>query len=160
MNYEKPPLNERIGTSRGKLLAMEKEGKFVFHGSTEIVGVLEPNQATNNNEETGVVEKDGEPAVFATPYADVAIFRALINTKGAAGDSTSRFGIDGKRLHFSATDNLLEQANNKKGMVYVLNKNQFKNFEGTQCRSSNKIIPIEAVEVTAEDLPENIDLIK
>ena len=39
-----------------------------------------------------------------TPYADVAIFRALVNAKDVIGESESTFGVDGEDLHFSATD--------------------------------------------------------
>ncbi len=105
MDFEKPPKFEQVGNSREKLLSLEKEGKYVFHGSPDIIKTLEPRQAYNQNKETGVMEKDGEPAVFATPYADVAIFRALINAKGISGESTSSFGINGEQLHFSATKN-------------------------------------------------------
>ena len=82
MNFEKPPTIERERKNREKLLWLEKEGKYVFHGSPYDISVLEPRQGHNINEETGKIEKDDEPAVFAIFYVDVAIFRALINAKG------------------------------------------------------------------------------
>lgn len=85
MNFEKESKVEQIVKGREKLLALEKEGKFVFHGSPDVINVLEPRQAYNRNDETGTMEKHDEPAVFATPYAEVAIFRALINAKGVKG---------------------------------------------------------------------------
>jgi hypothetical protein len=159
MEFEKPPKIEQIGKNRKRLLSLEKEGKYVFHGSPDIIDVLKPRQAFNRRKKTGQMKKDGEPAIFATPYADVAIFKALINTKDAIGESTSQFGIDGNELHFSATKNLLNQAKKKIGRVYILDKKLFQNFEGMQCRSDESINPIEVIEVTVDDLPQNIETI-
>lgn len=160
MDFEKPSTIEREGKNREKLLSLEKEGKYVFHGSPDAIAVLEPRQAYNHSKETGNMEKDGEPAVFATPYADVAIFRALTDTRGVRGESTSQFGIDGDELHFSATKNILEAARTKIGKVYVLDKQKFQDFEGMQCRSSEINKPIEVIEVTVDDLPKNIETIE
>lgn len=160
MDFEKPPIIEREGKNRERLLSLEKEGKYVFHGSPDAITILEPRQAFNRSEKTGNMEKDGEPAVFATPYADVAIFRALINAKGVSGESTSQFGIDDDELHFSATKNLLEAARGKIGKVYVLDKQKFQDFDGMQCRSSETNEPIEVIEVTIDDLPQNIETIE
>lgn len=160
MNFEKQPIIEREGKNREKLLLLEKEGKYVFHGSPDLITVLEPRQAYNHNQENGEMEKDGKPAVFATPFADVAIFRALTDAKDLNGDSSSQFGMEGDTLHFSATENILEHAKVKVGNVYVLDKNNFKNFQGTQCRSSEINQPIEVIEVTFDDLPQNIEILK
>ena len=151
---------KQFGEGRRKLLALEKEGKYVFHGSPNVVITLEPRQGYDLNKETGKMEKDGEPAVFATPYADMAIFRALINTNDVSEESTSNFGINEGQLHFSATKNLLDQAKQKTGRVYVLDKQKFQDFEGMQCRSDKSISPIEIIEVTTDDLPQNIETIK
>jgi len=159
MNFEKTPTIECEGKNREILLSLEKEGKYVFHGSPEFIDVLNPRQAYNLSKETGKMEKDGEPAVFATPYADVAIFRALTDTRGVKGESTSRFGIDGDQLHFSATKNILEAAKKKIGKVYVLDKQRFQDFEGMQCRSFEINEPIRVVEVIFSDLPQNIETI-
>lgn len=158
MNFEKTFEQKRIGEGRKKLLELEKENKYVFHGSPDIIDTLEPRQAYNQNKESGEMEKDGEPAVFATPCADVAIFRALINAGGVSGESASSFGINGERLHFSATKNLLDSAKSKIGRVYVLDKRKFKNFEGIQCRSEESNIPIEVIEISVDDLPQNIEI--
>jgi len=126
----------------------------------DVIETIEPRQGYDYNEETGQMEKDGDPAVFATPYADVAIFRALITPKDVIGESRSNFGINGKHLYFSATKNLLDGANKKISKVYVLDKQKFGNFEGMQCRSEESVVPIEIIEVTVEDLPKNIKLIE
>lgn len=139
--------------NRERLLALEKEGKYVFHGSPDIFEKLEPRQAYNYNKKTDKMEKDGKPAVFASPYADIAIFRSLINAKDVSGDSTSSFGISKGKLHFSATKNLSDAAKNKIGRVYVLDKQKFRDFEGMQCRSLEVNHPIEVIEVSINDLP-------
>jgi len=157
MDFKKPPTKQK---SRERLLSLEKEGKYVFHGSPDTITILEPRQAYNRSKETGNMEKDGKPAVFATPYADVAIFRALINANKVSGESTSQFGIDGDKLHFSATKNLLKAARGKIGKVYVLDKQNFQDFEGMQCRSLETNKPIEVIEVTIDDLPQNIETIE
>jgi hypothetical protein len=160
-NFEKIPQIEQENNNREKLLSFEKEGKYVFHGSPEDIAVLEPRQAFNQNKESGKMEEDGEPAVFATPYADVAIFRALINSRNVNGEHESEFGINNKDdLHFLATENLIEAAKKKIGKVYVLDKQKFQNFKGMECRSTEINKPIEVVEVTINDLPQNIKIIE
>jgi hypothetical protein len=156
---EKTEPAEKELTPREKLFSLEKEGKFVFHGSPNVMEVLEPRQAYGENKKTGQQEKDGKPAIFTSPHANIAIFRALINEKNLTGDSTISFGINGEQLVFSATKNLIEEAKNKTGMVYVLNKQEFKKFKGMQCRSEKLVVPIEVIKVTVNDLPQNIEII-
>lgn len=158
--FEMSAKREQPGKNREKLLILEKEGKVVFHGSQSVIETLEPQQAHKYNKKTGMSENDGKPAVFATPFAEVAIFRALVTEKTAVGNATSGFGINGDQLHFAATKNLLEQAKNIVGKVYVLDKKKFKYFKGTQCRSRKPVVPIEIIEVTAGDLPQNIEIIE
>lgn len=141
-----------------KLLSLEKENKFVFHGSPDTIKVLEPMQGKNDDPKSNKMESE-KPAVFATPYAEISIFRALINSKNVKGKSKSSFGIKGKQKHFSATKNLLEEAKKKIGKVYVLDKHKFKNFDGMQCRSEEPVTPVEIVEVTIKDLPKGIKVI-
>lgn len=145
---------------RERLLQLEKEGTYVFHGSPDIIDVLIPKQAQNEHRETGKMENDGDPAVFTTQYADIAIFKALMSTRGLVGGSVSSFGIDGQSLYFSATKNLLDYAKNSVGRVYILEKKKFDNFEAMQCRCYEPITPLEVVEVTADDLPKNIVVIE
>ena len=159
MNLENYLHNELMSENRAKLLALEKTGKYVFHGTTENINILEPRQAYNDNRKTNKRERDGEPAVFATPYADVAIFRSLINPINVKGNSSSQFGMSKKGLLFSATENLINQAEKKIGKVYVLDKTKFKQFKGMQCRSEETMIPLEVIEVTTKDLPKNIKTI-
>jgi hypothetical protein len=156
MDLEKNYKFERPGKNREKLLALEKEGKYVFHGSSDIIDILEPRQAGGHNEKTGKWENDGSPAVFATPYADLAIFRSLLYDK----DLENEFGINGDQLHMRADKKLIERAKNRIGKVYVLDKSKFNpaSFRGIDCRSEEKITPLEIIEVTINDLPKNIEI--
>ncbi len=151
---------KRLGEGRKKLLELEKDGKYVFHGSADVIQILEPRQAYNINQKTGADEKDGNPAVFATPNADVAIFRALISGRDLSENSESKFGMDEQGPHFSATQNLLDNARSKIAKVYVLDRSKFTNFEGSQCRSEESMTPVQVIEVTGEDLPNNIGVIE
>ena len=160
MNIENSFESQEVGKNREALLALEREGKYVFHGSPDSIDVLEPRQAYDQDRETGEMVKDGDPAVFATPYADVAIFRALINRGEGLGDSASRFGIENEELHFGATQNLLDQAKTVTGKVYVLDKSLFGKLKGMQQRSEKTIIPVQVVDVSFDDLPINIEVIE
>ncbi|MDD3435201.1 MAG: hypothetical protein PHY76_01785 [Patescibacteria group bacterium] len=144
---------EKISEAREKLLRLEKEGNFVFHGSLDVLEELSPRQAYNKN------KPDGEPAVFATPYADVAIFRALINTRYINENASNSFDLENDSLKFKASKNLLDHAKEITGKVYVLNKKDFVDFIGMECRSPQSVEPVEVVDVSFEDLPTGIELI-
>jgi hypothetical protein len=160
MSFESGGIVEQNERGRDRLLRLEQEGHFVFHGSPETIQSLEPRQAYNDNLETEEKEKDGAPAVFATPFVDVAIFRALVNTVDVEGDSRSNFGMEDGVINFAATQNLLDRAKDKKGFVYVLKKEGFDEPIGMQCRSEESVMPVETVEVSIEDLPKGIKIIE
>ena len=144
---------------REKLLSLEKEGKFVFHGSAAKLDYLEPQQAFNFDIQAKKNEKHGEPCVAATPFADIAIFRAIINKKNFPDEFTSRFSFDDGIVKFFATKEILDNLNDKKGKVYILDKHLFEKFSGMEFRSDKKVKPIQIVTVGAEDLPQNIVII-
>lgn len=157
MNYDLPNNTERISAARERLASLEKEGKYVFHGSYERVEALEPHQAGGYDEATGRFENDGDPAVFASQYADCAIFRSLIHGK----EFENKTGIDDfNRLHFIADRILMERAKDETGYVYVLDKDKFDNFRGMDCTSPETVYPIEVIEVTFGDLPKDIKVIE
>jgi len=151
---------EKKESNRAKLLELEKSGQFVFHGSLTELTELEPRQATGTNKETGKTEKDGPPAVFATQFADIAIFRALVNAQGVSGGSTSRFGIDDGQLQFATTQNLIDAARGKRGLVYVLKKDDFDSFSDMECRAHKIVTPVQVLEVSLDDLPNNIEILE
>ncbi|MBR9683046.1 hypothetical protein GOV03_00725 [Candidatus Woesearchaeota archaeon] len=147
-------------SSRERLLSLEREGKFVFHGSPIVIEILEPRQANNWDEKTKKMEKDGEPCIVATPFAEVAIFRAVVNSKNVEeGNFKSEFSMnEGGLLKFSASRETLEKIKGKKGLVYILNKSDFEQFSDMEWRASKELKPQEAIEVTSNDLPENIGI--
>jgi len=117
-------------------------------------------QKGENRKKLLALEKDGGPAVFATPFADMAIFRALTNFADMKGESTSSFGTDEQgKPQFFATKNLLDHARGKVGRVYVFPKEKFGEQEGMQSRSYETVEPLQVVEVTVDDLPEGVEVI-
>ncbi|MFA5986281.1 MAG: hypothetical protein WC819_02950 [Parcubacteria group bacterium] len=160
MGFEKSYTPEKR-KGREYLLSLEKAGKYVFHGSPDDIDVLEPRQAYGENEENGDYEKDGESAVFATRFADVAIFRSLINERLGGDGSECGMSIDNdNNIYYRSSRDLLEKVKDHKGKVYVLKSEGFSDFKGLDCRSNEQVVPIEIVEVDCTDLPKNIDIIE
>ena len=162
MNFDLPPKIEQLSKNRERLLSLEKEGNYVFHGSPVIIDNLVPKQALNKNQETGEMEPHGEPAVCATKHADLAIFRALTNFTDDIGPSNVSFGTDENgKPQFSASSNVIELAKIKTGQVYVLNVKGFDPLieGGSEYRSSETVTPVEVIEVSFDDLPKNIQIV-
>ena len=149
-----------------KLTQLEATGNHVFHGSADgNIEILEPRQAMHypNLPESAEGVLDGDPAISATPYADIATFRAMINRRQIPFSHTSSFDVDtdGKKNFGVSSEEVLDAVKDKKGFVYVFDKKEFKpynrNREATESdmewRSSNPVKPIEVVEVGHEDLP-------
>lgn len=161
MDFETARETNSFGEGRTKLLSLEKEGKYVFHGSSHALEILEPRQAHTYDENTDQMMKDGDPAVFATPYADVAIFRALIRSENVVGDSENKFGMkDDGTLHFTASRHLIDAAINKKAKIYVLDKTGFSEPQGTDVRIEQAVKPLMVIDVTADDLPKDITVVE
>ncbi|GEM_PF-1067652 len=148
-------LKEKNPTPREKLLALEKEGIFVFHGSP-VGGIeaLEPRQAVIGRNQ----KKHGEPCVAATGFAEIAIFRAIINYENFPEGCASTFGLKHGLPYFETTEAIRENLTGKTGYVYVFNKSDFEQFgkSNFESRCNKKIKPIEIIEVTSNDLPKNI----
>jgi hypothetical protein len=142
-----------------KLHTLEQTGNFLFHGSPHVLDILEPRQAqTIKDEKVGMVD-DGEPAVATSPFADVAIFRALINSVNIFGNYyTSSFSYRNGALSFTTNQETLEQAKSCIGYVYVFNKSDFEKYSPMEYRSLKAVTPIEVVKVTFVDLPNNIEI--
>ena len=149
------------GKGRKRLLELQETGEYVFHGSLNDIDILEPRQAFIWDEEKGKRVKDGNPSVFATPYADIAIFRALVNRQGVNEPSRSQFGEEKEKgLSFAATKNLLEAAKGKRGKVYVLKKEDFDHCFGSECVAEREVVPVEVIEVHFDDLPPSITVLE
>lgn len=133
-----------------KLAQLEKENKYLFHGSGFLVEEFEPRQASTFVD--GQQISDGEPAVFASPFADYAIFMALINEvtcpKGYRAGAILREGF----LHFNATKETIDQLNSDtRGEVYVFNRSDFEKINESEWVRYKKIKPIMRIQVTRGD---------
>lgn len=149
-----------------KLTKLEETGNYVFHGSPDgDIKVLEPRQAVHYPflPESDEMVLDGEPAVSATPYADIATFRAMINKANIPFDYNNGFGstIKGVRNFSVSSEKVLEVVKNKNGFVYVLDKKEFKPYSrngearesNMEWRSNTPVKPIDVVKVGYDDLP-------
>lgn len=153
---------EKIKLEQGKetLMTLEKEGIYVFHGSPDLVEELEPRQAKIWNKEKKEMTEHGEPSIVATPFAEIAIFRAIINDriKSDGGKHYSAFGSDGEKPFFETTPSVLKNAKNAIGYVYVFKKEDFVKISPMEWRSNKKLKSVRIFEVYFQDLPENIKL--
>ena len=151
-------------SGREKLLQLEKEGKYLFHGSpVSNIESMEPRQATHVPELSKPTETilDGKPAVSATPYIEFAIFRAIINRENIPFSHNSGFGFkNGKKEFRISSKKILEEIKNKRGFVYVFNKNEFEPYSRggeihdslMEWRSYKTVKPIDVIEVNYTDL--------
>jgi hypothetical protein len=148
-----------------KLLDLEKTGNYVFHGSSRgDIEFLEPRQARYVPDMSKPTESalDGEPAVCATPHAEFAIFKAIINRENVPFAHRSGFGFHEDEKYFGVSSKeVLAAVTGKKGFVYVLDRNSFKPYSRTgqatersmEWRSYGEIKPMEVIEVSSDDLP-------
>ncbi|MFA4890041.1 MAG: hypothetical protein WC587_00180 [Candidatus Paceibacterota bacterium] len=155
---------QEISPEKERLLALEREGRFVFHGSAAKIEKLEPRQPEIFNIEEQKRETHGEPCVSATPLAEVAIFRAIINKQNfPSGEYASSFSfdVDRDKAIFKASKEVLEKLESEeyRGYVYVLNKKDFLKFSGMEWRSGKEMIPSEIIEVSLRDLPKKIRVV-
>lgn len=148
-----------------KLLNLESQRKYVFHGSPSgNIESLEPRQGTHIPDLTKPTESilDGRPAVSATPFVELAVFRAIINDKTIPINHSSGFGITNGEKHFSVSSvDVLEHAKGKSGYVYVFDKKDFEPYDredepktdNMEWRAYTGVKPVDIIEVTFDDLP-------
>ena len=145
-------------SAKEELHALEKTGEFVFHGSPFKLETLEPRQAHNHvKREDGEYEAipDGHPAVFASPFADTAIFMAVVNRKNAPFGSRSGFSSDNKgHFEFRATKETFDQITDGAiGYVHVFDKKDFEEINHNESVAYTLVTPVKIIEVKKEDLP-------
>lgn len=150
----------KVEKGKEKLLALEKEGVYVFHGSPELLEELEPRQPKTYDHNQKQMTNDGKLAVVATPFVEIAIFRAIINKKIKAekGRCWSRFSSNDGELEFETTPEVLELAKKIRGYVYVFKKEDFERHNSMEWRSDHEVRPVLIFEVNFEDLPADIKL--
>ncbi|MCX6747841.1 MAG: hypothetical protein NTW98_02780 [Candidatus Nomurabacteria bacterium] len=104
---------------------LEKTGKYVFHSSPFVgIDTLVPKQGRHfpNPKDSEEFILDGDPAVSATPYAEFAIFRALIN-KNNTPNVRSGFGFNNKEKEFRVSNQkVLDAIKDKKALCMFLTK--------------------------------------
>lgn len=146
-------------SQRDELTALEKEGNFLFHGSPNLIESLGPRQAYAFDKEKQISEPDGEPAISASQFADVAIFMSIVNAKNF---SISRaFSLDeNNKLSFSTTKEGLELTKDNVGYIYVFKKDDFEKFSDMEYRAKKEIKPEKIIPVYYNDLPKNIKVIE
>ena len=149
-----------MSPERRELHALEKEDKYVFHGSGSDVASLEPRQAHDD-----IIGPDGSPAVFASNVADYAIFMAIFNKRNCPQGSSTSAGAKTDEEHgliemrFAATRDTLDQLkDDAAGWVYVFNKTDFTRRlrGGVEYVSDGPVTPIKKIQVSTRDLPKNI----
>lgn len=151
--FERP---EERSEARQLLERYERSGRFLFHGSRNPrIQELEPRQAMTWRE--GAYVNDGPPAVAASPYADIAIFRSLIT--GHSGFSSFPNPDDTVSLEFRLTRAGYAAAEHARGYVYVISRDGFSPvgpITSMDWRSGDLVTPVDIIEVQAEDLPKNL----
>ncbi len=154
--------NKEKRNSKEYLHSLESQGLYVFHGSPFDLGELEPQQAhqsVQQNDGSFIEVPDGEPAVYATPNVDVAIFMSLFNGTNFS-DIYSGFYPSLEGPHFWISQNAFDQLqkSSASGFIYVFNMEDFKPQSSLESVSYNKVKPLEIIKVTIKDLPENIEV--
>ena len=143
-------------SARERLLALETKG-FLFHGSPVLLERLSPRQPMIFNKQAGKSERHGNPCVATTSFAEIAIFRAIVNWQNfPIKNFSSSFGVGSEGKRFAATREILNQLEGKTGYVYVFSQNGFSEFSSMEWRSECEMKPLEIIAVSAKDLPENI----
>lgn len=138
-----------------ELLKLEKENRYVFHGSENLIDEFEPRQAYTLID--GLKVPDGVPAVFASPFVSYAVFMAIINKTNCPKGLRSGCSYSDNNLEFRATRETIEQLNGQsKGFCYIFERNDFDRKNSAEWVSYKKVKPLRFIEVYSRDLPSPI----
>lgn len=152
-------INSAESFERTKLRELESESKWVFHGSGSKIETLEPRQAHNYPKNSEEKNPDDKPAVFASPFADIAIFMSIVNETNVSQGLRSGLSWDSdKGLEFRATKETMDQIHNATGYVYVFDKSKFTPRSFGESLSYEAVSPDDVIMVTEKDLPKNIEI--
>jgi len=146
-------------TGKERLFDLEREGKYLFHGSGFKLDTLEPRQA-HNFPTPGEKIPDGELAVFASELSNVAIFMAVISKPNTPRGFRSGFSGKGDSdVEYRVTKETMDQIKNAKGYVHVFDRDNFqRRGKSSEWISTKSVQPIEIIEVSEKDLPDNIEV--
>ncbi len=145
--------------AKEELLKLQESGKYVFHGTHKDLTEFIPQQAFNYDGENQTA--DGEPAVYASGYAEYAIFMAIITEENCPDGYWSGAGLQNGVLTFNATKETLNQlTDSARGWVYVFYKSDFekRDDEGVEYVAYRTVIPIKKIAVTRVDLSKDIEI--
>ena len=136
---------------RERLLQLEKEDAYLFHGSGAVVKKFEPRQAFNYTD--GVRVPDGSPAIFASPSLDCAMFRAIISDANFPHGAYSAWSWSGSDvITFKANKKTLAVLrDDMQGYVYVFNREGFTKKNMSDWVSYEPVQPISVFTVTRLD---------
>lgn len=141
--------SEPLKSSLLTLKELERQGKYVFHGSGKRIEQLEPRQAFTTVDGQSI--KDGEPAIHASELIDYAIFMALIDVNWKEGCRAS-CSYDNEKLTFGATQFTLDLiSESTTGFVHVLEREKFEHRIGIEWRSYSIAKPVGIIEVVLAD---------
>jgi hypothetical protein len=133
-----------------ELKKLESAEQYLFHGSGSVIDEFEPRQA--HNYIAGEQIPDGEPAVFASPFADYAIFMALINKMNCPNGFHSASGFQNGELTFQATKETLDQLDDSAiGYVYVFSRDNFTKRNDSEWVCKQKVKPFLTIIVRRSD---------
>ncbi|OGN01367.1 MAG: hypothetical protein A3B91_03755 [Candidatus Yanofskybacteria bacterium RIFCSPHIGHO2_02_FULL_41_29] len=152
-----------MSNSKQKLIELQKEDKYLFHGSpAKDIKELEPRQSYTIPKGKTEPIKDGPSSVSATPYLEVAIFRAIV-VNGRSSFSVSANTIEDAVIKFTANQEAIEDAKNRTSYIYVLDRKDFTprtgNAHAMEWICENPVKPISVFEVNFSDLSSEIEII-
>lgn len=136
--------------SRTRLKELEREERYVFHGSGMRIAKLEPRQAITIVD--GKMVDDGPPAIYASSLLDYAIFMALLNKENCPSGARSSCSYENGELKFGASQATLDQMNDRSiGHVHVLRRSDFTLRGGCEWFATSALEPVEVIEVRWND---------
>ena len=142
-----------------QLNKLEKEDRYLFHGSGLQIGNFKPQQAYTIVNEKRI--PDGKPAVFASSFIDYAIFMALINKENCPKGFRSGVSYNKGIIIFRATKKTLEQLTSEKsGYVYVFDKKDFIQRNRTEWVSYKEVKPVSVIIISLSDFNQKVEEIK
>lgn len=143
--------------ARQILKQLQLSKNFVFHGSLLVLSRLRPRQPMNFDYKIRQFQKDGRPAVCATPFLETAIFHAVVSPNG-----WTSFGTTNGKMVLRASPEALQRTIKKKkvGYVYVFPKTLFKRHSRYEYRILRAIVPLATVRVTIANIPKKIVVIR
>lgn len=148
--------------TKKKLLALQKEGKWVFHGTAKAgLKTLRPRQPYNWPTPSSKKVKHGRPCVAAATVADIAIFMAIFHEDtiqlpmSCGFSATTRNGNTTVRYRANSRE-VLRRGKKASGIVYIFKKEKFHPFGGAEWRAYKPVRPTGVIKVSGKDLPKRI----